>query len=416
MEGLRRAARILVSLAVGLLMSRAASGQSIAHVQGSYVAVRSQPSVVAPIAGYLTTNTIVELAERGTEWCRIRSTSTASLTAFISCRALGDAPVTLDVVRAQLRIGVYPPEERLDWLGRRFWLAPSLQGLADVGEEMTSILLSEKDRNREDAESKPHRPRNPAFEAMKARLAAGVVPSSADHYPASVEDLRYFEPLQNVLKQRPLPPVQRSLFRRDEPLFVVALHPLTLTEQGGLAIPLSDALSAVHGVPLRTRTLKPAGYGHTGPIGTWDISSVGVQFDSPVTLNAVTARGESTGLSIASISAPIGDQLCVANVMSYNARSLDARWAAAIVGWVGKPAPARATVTTATFGESKYGRVTLQQVDLNGDKIDDFLLWSGVEAPERSPSGQIDLHWRAVFANVDGQWIVAAFGRSHDCT
>ena len=50
MEGLRGDGRILVGLAVTLLVSRAACGQTIAHVHGSHVAVRSQPSVVAPVA------------------------------------------------------------------------------------------------------------------------------------------------------------------------------------------------------------------------------------------------------------------------------------------------------------------------------------------------------------------------------
>ena len=115
-------------------MTRPASGQSIAYVQGSRVTVRSQPSVVAPVAGYLTTNAETDVLERGAEWCRIRSTSTAPLSGFIACRFLADAPLTLEAIDARMDLLENSPREAiLAWAGKPPSSAAAAVTTAPVG-------------------------------------------------------------------------------------------------------------------------------------------------------------------------------------------------------------------------------------------------------------------------------------------
>jgi hypothetical protein len=250
---------------------------------------------------------------------------------------------------------------------------------------------------------------------MKARLAAGVVPDGRDYTPRVIEGLdRYSEALRLARKRVPLPNATPSFFHSGEPLIVVALRPFVLEQQGDIAIGLADALSAVHQVPFRVRVLRPVGFYHGGPIGVWDISLVGVTFANPVTLHAITARGETTGLTISSIRAQIGEQPCTGRVMSLVAKRANSRWPAATIGWTGKPAASTPAITTRQAGgQDKHERLTVESVDLNGDRIADFVAWTGLR-PAILEEGSF--RWKAVFANVEGKWVLVAFAQDEECT
>jgi hypothetical protein len=395
--------------------SNAQTTPSVAYVHASRAAIRSQPSATAPAAGYVTTNTRVEVDARSGEWCKVRTKSVPA-PGFIACRFLGEAPLTLEAIDAKLADSRLSPQERLDWESRGFWIAPSLLRLQSVGAAMDVALLSEKAYSEEMSIGRANRPSNAEFDAMKTRLAAGIIPAAHDARPRSIEgsEKYYWEPLQAAMKRIALPKVAASFFRADEPLFALALRPFGLNEQGMTALGLADALSAVHRVPLNVRVLAPAGYYHGGPIGTWDISAVGIRFNEPVMVHAITARGEPTGLAVSSMRGPIGNQPCTGYAMSVIGKRLNSRWLAATLAWVGKAATTTPTVaTTQSDGTGKYDRVTAERVDLNGDKIADFLIWTGVW---RSILDEGELGWKAVFANVDGKWVLVAFAHHEECT
>jgi hypothetical protein len=96
-----RLAAILISAISGVALA-AQTSSTTAYVHASRVALRAQPSATAPAAGYLTTNTAVDIQERSGEWCRVRSVS-PPLSGFVACRFLGDAPLTLEAVAASTR-------------------------------------------------------------------------------------------------------------------------------------------------------------------------------------------------------------------------------------------------------------------------------------------------------------------------
>ena len=416
------ASRMNSDLRLALLLICALSGSAllgqtqspIAYVHASRVAVRVQPSATSTAAGFVTTNTTVEIQERAGEWCRVKVSS--RLSGYVGCWFLSDAPLTLEVVQARAGDQNLSPRERLDWAARAFWIAPSIVRLESVGSLMETALMSPEDRSREMQDGKPYRSPNPEFDAMKARLAAGVLPKARDKVPRSMGDLEghFQEPLKSAVKRAPRPTITTSFFRADEPLFVVALRPFSLHEQE-VAIGLAEALSAVHQVPVRTRALEPVGYYHGGPIGVWDISSLGMRFEKPLRLQAVTARGSTTGLEVSAIRGPIGNQPCGGSGMSVVAKRLNSQWTEAILAWTGKPAASTPAVTTTQIsGPTKFERLTAESVDLNGDKVADFLAWTGWAPAVVEEGGTIP--WKAVFANVEGKWLLVALAQGLDCT
>ena len=409
-----RLAAILVSAIFGTVLG-AQTSPPTAYVHASRVALRAQMSTTAPAVGYLTTNTAVDIQERSGEWCRVRSASPPQ-SGFVACRFLGDAPLTLEAVAVRLGEENLPPRDRLDWVSRGFWIAPSIVRLESVGAQMTEVLLSDAAREQEMLTGTPRRPPNGEFDAMKRRLAAGVVPDARDHTPRSGEGTeRYYdESVQRAMKRTPLPQISPSFFRAGEPLFVVALGPFGLAEQGGIAIGLADALSAVHQMPLTMRVLAPVDFYHGGPIGVWDISLVGVTFAKPVTLHGITTRGDVTGLEISSLRAQMGNQPCTGSAMSVVSKRVNSRWLAASLGWAGKPAASIPTVTTTQIaGKTQIERFTAQSFDLNADKVADFLAWTGLMAAVIEEGA---IPWKAVFANVEGKWVLVAFVHGVDCT
>ena len=54
----------------------------------------------------------------------------------------------------------------------------------------------------------------------------------------------------------------------------------------------------------------------------------------------------------------------------------------------------------------------IDEIDLDGDGIADFSVWSGRYAPQISAEG----YWSAVFANIGGEWKGLAYDQDDDCT
>ncbi len=73
----------------------------------------------------------------------------------------------------------------------------------------------------------------------------------------------------------------------------------------------------------------------------------------------------------------------------------------------------KAQIKTRQFsGENETELVVSSEIDLNQDGIADFLIWQGRYQPQISAEGV----WKAIFANVDGQWRLLDYYEDADCT
>ena len=72
----------------------------------------------------------------------------------------------------------------------------------------------------------------------------------------------------------------------------------------------------------------------------------------------------------------------------------------------------KAAVKTRQFGDQGIDKLVIDEIDLDGDGIADFSVWSGRYAPQVSAEG----YWSAVFANIGGEWKGLAYDQDDDCT
>jgi hypothetical protein len=300
-------------------------------------------------------------------------------------------------------------KEALDRESRAFWNEPSLRRLVNVGFAMEQALLSSELVEREMMDGRPRRPQNADFEAMKARLAKGVV-VNARTLPALPPA---YEPIAKAMKRATLPQTRLSYFRHDEQPYAIALRPFGLdsSEDG---VGLADALSAIQKIPLKVERFEPVVAGNFRPLGVWDISEADVRFGTEAIVHAVSTNGVGTGFTISSMRVSLGNQPCGNGGATIEGRPMNGSWMSAAVAWVGKAAPAtKATVTTRTLGGSgRYDKLTIETIDLDGDRVPDLSIWGGVEPPVVT----VETYWKAVFVNVGGKWLLLGFNQEADCT
>jgi SH3 domain-containing protein len=392
------AASVAVSLAV-----RAQDTPARAFVQASRAALRSQPAATAPVVAFLPTNTAVDLRERGREWCRVRTVEGGS-DGFVACRLLGASALTIAAIDEALKKPGLSDLEALDWLSKRFWVAPSLQGLVDVGVRM--LRLS----------GRVERPRSREFEDMRRRLDQGIVgtmPRIVGTIPRPGDGVR--DVLVAAMKRASLPAVQASFFGAADQLYPIALRPFTVRGSVDFVPSVVDALSAFHQVPFRTRRWQRAYVADYGLRGTWDVGGVEITFDRDVTIRGVADSGAPTGFALSSLVTPLGEHACTSeDSANIRGQALNTAWRSAIVAWIGKaPPPAAAAVNVRQIGgKDKYDKLVIEAVDLDNDGSADFSLWAGLQRAEIST----DTFWKAVFVNIGGKWSLLAFNQQADCT
>jgi hypothetical protein len=124
------------------------------------------------------------------------------------------------------------PRDLLDWSSRAFWVSPSLVRFESVGYQMEEALLSSRIKEAEFQTGKFSRPPNPEFDAMKGRLAQGLIPSDLPVVRLAPEG---YEPLSGAIKRAGLPQVRPSFFRSDERLLAIPLRPFKVEDAGDLA-------------------------------------------------------------------------------------------------------------------------------------------------------------------------------------
>jgi hypothetical protein len=311
------------------------------------------------------------------------------------------------VVMAAASLRAQPDPETLrtrDAAVQAFRDSPSLGRFSDAGLAITGA----SGWRAFDGPSPSRPPRNRDFDAMKARLADGIVVStSVLPSPSSSFDL----PPERIMAM--LPAVRPSFFRRDEALFAIALRPFKLIDDD--VITLIDALSAVNRVTMRVRVAEPMSFGNNGPRGAWDVGAVEARFEREAPVHGVTPGGQATGYTVRSIRAPIGSQRCGLKEGTVIGTRVNAGWASSVVAWIGKPAPGNAIVTSRAMGGTDvHDKLVTESIDLNRDGVPDFSTWAGIDRSEIVDD--VDIPWKAVFVNLDGEWTLGSYRAEPDCT
>jgi len=150
-------------------------------------------------------------------------------------------------------------------------------------------------------------------------------------------------------------------------------------------------------------------------VGVWDVAAIGVVFEGGPLIQGITRKGEPVALRVESLDIDFGDLRCTRGPLKMHTKKADRSgpWKAAIATWVGKPAVAgKAAVKTRQFGDQGIDKLVIDEIDLDGDGIADFSVWSGRYAPQISAEG----YWSAVFANIGGEWKGLAYDQDDDCT
>ena len=238
---------------------------------------------------------------------------------------------------------------------------------------------------------------------MKARLAAGVIVSTAIPDPSASMD--YPERVAPAM----LPVIRPSFFRENDSVYPIALRPFKLVDED--AIPLIDALSAVNRVTMRIRAAGPVSWGTDGTLGAWDVASVEARFDQESLVRGVTRDGQSTGYRVRSVKTPIGSRNCVDRDGSVVGTRVTPAWDSSIVAWIGKPAPGAAAITSRQTGRDAEKLVT-ENVDLDRDNVPDFSIWAGTEIG----IADLPVPWKVVFVNIGGKWLLGSYRSAPDCT
>jgi hypothetical protein len=420
------------------------------YVQASRTNMRAQPQASAAVLAQPVTNTAFKLLAKQGDWCEVDGAVDDSTVrhGFIACNFLGTDRLTLAYVDAQLDKKNLDARTLLDWHSRAFWIAPSLTRWSAVGVALENAFLNEETRNREITGAKPLRFKVPEFEAMKQRLGNGLqvtpdalaVPQGVPTAALNAPDTPY-EHMKSAAQRIRLPAIKSSFFKAGEVPVIVA--PEKYGENDSVrTVALVDALSAANKTVFQATVTGPAQYAMSGEmhesasggelkllrvsspldiiVGVWDVGSLRVNFRGGALLHGVTKRGEPSAEAVDGVEIPMGTSTsCAASPMDLKAHPVPgyARPADAIVRWAGKPMPggdaARAQVKSRQIGgKSQYNLVLMHEIDLNGDGIADFVVWQGRYEPQVSAEGI----WNAVFANIDGQWMLLSYDEDADCT
>ncbi len=438
---------LFLTLATGLCLAEDVPR----YVQASRVPLRSTPSAASTAQGYVTTNTQVRLLADKVEWCEVLDLE-SQVRGFCLCKYLAAKPLTMAEIQSHL-IGTETSKisdrERLDWLSRAFWVKPSLTKWIAVGTAMESVLLSAETRQKEITGQKALRFKVPEFEAMKKRLAQGVVSKELVDLSSgiAVDNIEYLKIARAKMK---LPKVAPSLFKTGD-VFAMVGPPFSANDLY-IGISLVERLSLTANLPYRVAATEPAQYADFNPqlgtlsfqtvkgehnqkrrsgflqvsgafdiiVGVWDVSQVTVTFDKVPKLQGITRKGEPTEAGVESVTMPIGEQGggCGGNGMSVKTREISekgkAPWSSALMSWVGSPAvKGKSTVRTRKFkGADEWDALVIDDIDLDGDGTAEFSVWNGKYQPQISAQGI----WQAVFANVSGNWVVVSYNQDADCT
>lgn len=426
-----------------------------AYVQASLAKIRAKPQADAEVLAQISTNTNVRRIARRGDWCEIGVINDSELLppnsikdvepdrarqGFVACALLAPRPLTIEAAEAAIAKGSSDPSVLLDWYARSFWIAPSLTRWARVGAAMEPVYLDEPTRRKEFDTNKALRYKVSEFEAMKRKLASGIrVARESYRPPSGLSDASgvFGDSPTSSWKRIRQPKIKPSLFKGTQP--PVLVRTATFARQSTLGtLAMIDALSAYQGASFRAVVTAPAYYASTSTlplgiahmkagfqkvsgamdvvVGFWDVGGLEVSFDQAAVLYGVTLQGTSVTQSVKAVKIDFGyDSDC--SYSPSNVAMEPGPLSDAALWWVGPSLPVKgakdATVLTRKFrGKSELDLLISHEIDLDGDGVDDFIIWQGRYQPQVSADGL----WEAVFGNIDGQWQLLDYVQDADCT
>lgn len=443
----------------------AAESSSPRWVHGSWVNVRATASPQASVVARVTANTQVNLVSEQGEWCKI-ALKQPDLQGFIACQLLGKQPLSLS------EVGTPPPPGDTDPRyspTRAFWLAPSVVRLREAGQFFWSTMLSETQRAKEDSSTYGEHPPTaagitmpvfdweqrpqplrfpiPEFEAMKARLQAGVV-AAPERRPAIIRwsalkqaspekgreafmySGRWFEQgALRLMQQGKLDPVKPSLFKRVE-----ELAPPSVSAEG---------LSAQFGIRERVRILsgpKWVHFRHDVPrvVGSWDIGSLEITLENPVIEYVIGRQGLAAAAEWAAtdkqdVEVEDGCTTGFAHAQRAKRRLPDYPQVKDPLVWFYLPKALpykKAEIKTYArrlvpetddrrFSQgSQYRLLVMHEVDLDGDGVTDLSVWEAMGASVMGAGTGADdaVMLRVIFVNIGGEWQLLDTDSFGECT
>jgi hypothetical protein len=440
-------------LLIGMSLLQAADMAPVQRwVQGSWINVRQDALADSPVIDHLSTNTEVGLLSVNGKSCLVTWGPAPERRGFVACRLLGEAPVNFEKISRRWEGN----GESADYApAKAFWMKPSLSRLLEAGEDFQGRFMpvpEAKIREGGFSEETPRLVRYPIpeFEAMKARLKQGVVPTE-EQRPLMV-------PLNVVLKR-----LAKSGEVYDTPLAEIQIYTskLVLAQLQAVKLPparpslfknftdFSPPGSSVENIAAQFSAPEQAGFkGGMHWIcsrvqdgcfftGVWDIGSYTVQLQKPVYLQAIDRRGlmavmEYPGVYQYNYTAEDYEETCRDDLLTGGPAGIfkgGNREARLLPGyprlksplfWFFTPAPlSMKTVKLRSYEVKANGArlsplpdVAVYEVDIDGDKAADFVLINGALGGDIVMAGWFHL----LLANVGGEWILASSGEDIDCT
>ena len=444
---------VVVSLAAFATAGLAAEFKATHHVHGSWVNLRAAPGTAAPVVRQLELNTPVQLFPDAPAngFCRVLTAERQE--GFMQCGLLGEKPYTeADLGEPFTPDGQPNPKYSP---ARAFWLRPSVDTLLAAGLHFEQTMLSKERRDSDQAALKAsplksvvRRFKVPEFEAMKAKLFAGVVSrSSRLDEPKSwnAETIRSFtfgDPLDSLLAQGAIqfPSVSASYFKTARDLLLAPGKGLGRATGRGEA---TEGASYAFDVPYRAAmsgrgpVWVPDGRYYDGrQFGAWDMAEVETELLRPIhehTLHAdwrITSR-LTTVKQANRAPQDADDEYCPAGEFGHGDAnpslyrqywkrggsptddSTRPRQQRLFSFYTAGPLPTargRAIGTNVKLPPPPDGKglvsTTSWHFDVDGDGVADLMALEGVMRGEEEiwrPQGDYP-DYRAFFANIGGQW------------
>lgn len=422
-------------------------------VHGSWVNIRESAQPDGKILAQLVTNTPVTLLGQNEKSCEIRWDENQH--GFLPCRLLGNAPLRLADTAFESLPPDYTRKNPLYSPARSFWIAPSMAGLFDAGKHFQSSLLSAKQYALEsgllengdccvgEKPAKLVRYPIPEFEAMKALLNKGIV-ACPDNAPPllscrETRKLRDAHPLLNRYDYLEYPgwrekyphasPYVDDCMHHDFPkLALPAIRPSLFKDDKQIAPGSAgiERLSAHFGIVENGRTSGAPKWeferhGNHHYTGAWDIGKYELKLEKPVIEHVISRNGLigayrwQPSLNIKPFGPSDGCQEGFKNTRSGKELLAGTPAVKDALFWFQSTAAlpfTKAAITSRTLtppsskqadGDVRLYKVVVYEIDLDNDKIPDFVLWDTWTTPQITGPDPL-LASRRLFVNINGEW------------
>ena len=414
-------------LAVAVLGGAAADPSPLRYVLAHRVNLRVAPSASASVAAQLDIGTAARLVARQATWCEVEIAEAHKPVShgFVACDLLAETPPDirqLDKQRLDLTSAQASTAARLPLDERAFWLSPSLERWEALAADQQVVGVRDGMATREPSAPEPRSVPSRSFSEALALLASGTLTIRDPVVPAPA---RLDDEAAAVLRAAPLPAAHASWFGSGD---IDAVLSSGIAETGEFhdddgrdapppVVRWHDPIGALdvlaHRVHARVtaRIDGPWQVGHDGTLyGVAGIGATRIGFAPELRFQEVLADGNERSQAVAELRFRWPADVCQADsatVLLPAHMPSEPLMADVLVAWVGtRPAAAKArvvahpaTVTAATAGGGHY-RVTVREVDIDGDGHPDFIVHEWVDLET-----ELNLLGRLVHANVAGQWV-----------